>query len=105
MTDPVTMVIMAIGGDIIPDEPRIVLKPCDFWVERWGQSPRCKVQGHFWPIAHAVKASPTHLQLAVWSGYPMIVVRRKDWKQCPGSERPIVPLPAVFVEEEKNIWK
>jgi hypothetical protein len=86
VTDPVTMVIMAIGGDIVPDEPRITLKP-------------------FWPIAHCVKASPTHLQLAVWSGYPMIVVRRKDWKQCPGSERAIVPLPAVFVEEERDIWK
>ena len=104
MTDPVTMVIMAIGGDIIPDEPRITLKPCDFWVERWGQSPRKKVQGHFWPICHAVKASPWWLQIEVWNDYPMIVVPRKDWKQCsPGIA--VVPLPAVFVEEERDIWK
>jgi hypothetical protein len=95
---PTEMVLEAFDGELIQqDKPRLM--PCDLWFEHWGQDKRRTVQGHFWPVCHAVKASPTHLMLEVWGNYPMLVVKRKDWKQCsPGRE--VIPLPAYFMEEQ-----
>ena len=94
---PVDMVMQAFDGELI-DLPQVKYNKCDWWVERWGQSPRRTVQGHFWPICRAVGATHDYLVLEVWSDYPRIVVPRREWKSSvPGHE--VNPINAMIEEE------